>query len=165
MMSLADIMDQVMSHPARFVTVTGGEPLAQPDCIELIRVLLDAAYEVSLETSGAMDTSLVDPRTSVVLDLKTPGSGEVARNLYENIGRLRPHDQVKFVICDRADYEWARFKIAEYNLVARVSDVLMSASHEVLEARELADWILEDGLDVRLQLQLHKYLWGDKPGV
>lgn len=165
MMPLDDIMDQVMSHPARFVTVTGGEPLAQPDCIELIRVLLDAAYEVSLETSGAMDTSLVDPRTSVVLDLKTPGSGEVARNLYENIGRLRPHDQVKFVICDRADYEWARFKIAEYNLVARVSDVLMSASHEVLEARELADWILEDGLDVRLQLQLHKYLWGDKPGV
>ena len=165
MMPLDDIMDQVMSHPARFVTVTGGEPLAQPDCIELIRVLLDAAYEVSLETSGAMDTSLVDPRTSVVLDLKTPGSGEVARNLYENIGRLRPHDQVKFVICDRADYEWARFKIAEYNLGARVSDVLMSASHEVLEARELADWILEDGLDVRLQLQLHKYLWGDKPGV
>jgi 7-carboxy-7-deazaguanine synthase len=118
-----------------------------------------------LETSGALDISEVDERVSIVHDLKTPGSGEVSRNLYTNIPLLKPKDQVKFVICDRRDYDWAVFKISEYNLTSQVDEVLFSASHEQLEAKELADWIINDNLGVRLQIQLHKYLWGDKQGV
>lgn len=163
--SFDDILATVAGWSPRYVTVTGGEPLAQPDCMGLLTRLADAGYQVSLETSGAVDTAGVDSRVSVVLDLKTPGSGEVSRNLYENVERLKPIDQVKFVICDRQDYEWAKFKLAEYDLPARVAAVLFSASHEQLESRRLADWILNDNLPVRLQLQLHKYLWGDKPGV
>lgn len=163
--SLDDILATVAGWSPRYVTVTGGEPLAQPDCLALLTRLADAGYRVSLETSGAIDTSGVDERVSVVLDLKTPGSGEVSRNLYDNIDRLKPIDQVKFVICDRQDYEWAKFKLFEYDLPARVAAVLFSASHGELASRQVADWILEDNLPVRLQLQLHKYLWGDKPGV
>ena len=163
--SLDEIIKTVSEHGARYVTVTGGEPLAQPGCLPLLTRLADAGYRVSLETSGAIDIGGVDARVSVVLDLKTPGSGEVSRNLYENIGQLKPIDQVKFVICDRQDYDWAKFKISEYGLPEKVSEVLFSASHEQLEARELAEWILKDRLPVRLQIQLHKYLWGNKPGV
>ncbi len=164
-MLLDDIVAQIATHPTRRVTVTGGEPLAQPNCIALMDRLCNERFEVSLETSGAMDTSAVDARVSVVLDLKTPGSGEVERNLYSNVANLNDNDQVKFVICDRSDYEWARFKVAEYQLTERVADVLFSASHDQLDSRELAGWILADGLEVRLQMQLHKLLWGDKPGV
>jgi 7-carboxy-7-deazaguanine synthase len=164
MMSLAAILADVEKHSPRYVTVTGGEPLAQPDCRPLLSALCDAGYEVSLETSGAMDVAGVDPRVVKVLDLKTPASGELARNDYANIPQLVPHDQVKFVICDREDYEWARFKLDEYQLAERVADVLFSPSHGQLEARQLAEWILEDRLPVRLQLQLHKLLWNDEPG-
>lgn len=159
------VLDQVAGYRPRFVTVTGGEPLAQPGCIELLAQLCDAGYQVSLETSGAIDISKVDPRVSVVLDLKTPASGEVSRNLYENIPLLKSIDQVKFVICDRQDYDWARFKVAEYKLNQHVCEVLFSGSHEGLSPATLADWIIEDNLPVRMQVQLHKYLWGDKQGV
>lgn len=165
MMSLETILSRVKSFTAKHVTVTGGEPLAQTDCLPLLTCLCDEGYDVSLETSGAIDTSEVEQRVSVVLDLKTPGSKEVSKNLYTNIAHLSQKDQVKFVLCDRQDYDWAKFKIEEYDLLGKVSDVLFSASHEQLDARELADWILEDGLQVRLQIQLHKMLWGDKPGV
>jgi 7-carboxy-7-deazaguanine synthase len=146
------------------VTVTGGEPLAQPGCLKLLSLLCDAGYEVSLETSGAMPIGDVDPRVIRVLDLKTPASGEMGRNDYSNIQHLQRHDQVKFVICDRADYEWARFRIDELDLAARVGDILFSPSFGQQDATELADWILEDRLAVRLQLQLHKLLWNDEPG-
>ena len=164
-MGLDDILHKVSSRKVRHVTVTGGEPLAQPDCLGLLKALCDTGYQVSLETSGAMDTIGVDERVSVVLDLKTPGSGESSRNLYDNVSQLKPIDQVKFVICNREDYEWARFKVEEYALRDKVSELLFSASHAELESSQLAQWILEDELDVRLQIQLHKYLWGDKPGV
>ncbi len=164
-MGLDDILQKVSSRKVRYVTVTGGEPLAQPDCLGLLKVLCDTGYQVSLETSGAMDTIGVDERVSVVLDLKTPGSGESSRNLYGNVSQLKPIDQVKFVICNREDYEWARFKVEEYALRDKVAELLFSASHAELESSQLAQWILEDELDVRLQIQLHKYLWGDKPGV
>ncbi|MEX1236757.1 MAG: 7-carboxy-7-deazaguanine synthase QueE [Pseudomonadales bacterium] len=165
LMSLDEIATAVASFGTGYVTVTGGEPLAQPNCISLLARLADAGYLVSLETSGAMDTSDVDERVSVVLDLKTPGSGEVGRNLYENIARLKAIDQVKFVICNRQDYEWSKFKVGEFKLTDRVTDVFFSASHEELAPGELADWIVSDRLPVRFQIQLHKYLWGDKPGV
>lgn len=164
-MALADVLGQVKGFPARYVTVTGGEPLSQPSCLPLLTELCDAGYNVSLETSGAMDTSAVDKRVSVVLDLKTPGSGEASRNLYDNIAHLTTHDQVKFVICNKSDYEWSRMKLDEYGLADRVSDVLFSPSFEQVAPRELAQWILADGLPVRMQLQMHKQLWGDKPGV
>ena len=160
-----DILARVAARRVSHVTVTGGEPLAQPGCRQLLTRLCDAGYEVSLETGGAMDIGDIDDRVSIVLDLKTPGSGEVSRNLYRNIPLLRPRDQVKFVICHREDYEWSRFKVSEYRLADRVADVFFSASHEELSAARLADWILEDELGVRLQIQLHKLLWGDRPGV
>lgn len=162
--SLARVLAEVAGHRPRYVTVTGGEPLAQPACLPLLASLCDAGYEVSLETSGALPVKDVDPRVVKVLDLKTPASGESHRNDYTNIAHLTPHDQVKFVICDRADYEWARFKLDEYRLAERVSDVLLSPSHGQLQGRALAEWILADNLPVRLQLQLHKLLWNDAPG-
>ena len=165
LIELEEILRQVGTKKVCYVTVTGGEPLAQPDCLGLLQRLCDADYKVSLETSGAIDTSGVDERVSVVLDLKTPGSGELSRNLYDNIALLKPIDQVKFVICNREDYEWAKFKLDEYLLRDRVSEVLFSASHGELESVVLAQWILDDGLDVRLQVQLHKLLWGNKQGV
>lgn len=164
-MELSEILAQVQSHGAKLVCVTGGEPLAQPACHYLLSVLCDAGYEVSLETSGAMDISKVDHRVSVVMDLKTPGSGESGRNLYPNINHLKRLDQVKFVICDEADYEWAKFKIDEFQLNERVGDVLLSPCFGQIQPGELADWILRDKLNVRFQMQLHKQLWGDKPGV
>lgn len=164
-MSLESILDRVAQFGAKYVCVTGGEPLAQPNCIELLKALCDKGYSVSLETSGAMDISAVDPRVSVVLDLKTPASGEQERNLYSNIPLLAMKDQVKFVICDRADYDWARFQLDQYQLTEKAGDVLFSPSYEQLAPKDLAEWIIEDKLNVRFQMQLHKQLWGDTPGV
>ncbi|WP_226667984.1 7-carboxy-7-deazaguanine synthase QueE [Microbulbifer aggregans] len=162
---LAEILQKVSSYPARHVCVTGGEPLAQPNCLPLLTALCDAGYQVSLETSGAMPVGKVDNRVSRVVDLKTPASGEQSRNCMENIPLLNQQDQVKFVICDRGDYEWARFTLDQYHLSEKVGEVLFSPSYEQLPARQLAEWIIEDGLPVRMQLQLHKLLWGDIPGV
>lgn len=163
-MALDEIVAQVDKYRAGYVTVTGGEPLAQPNCLPLLKQLCDKGYEVSLETSGAMDVAEVDPRVVKVLDLKTPGSGELQRNLWSNLEHLTENDQVKFVICDRKDYDWAKFKLSELKLSDRVSDVLFSPSHGQLDAQQLAEWILEDRLPVRMQIQLHKFIWGDKPG-
>lgn len=157
------ILEQVANYQPQYVTVTGGEPLAQKACIELLQRLCDAGYEVSLETSGALDVSQVDPRVVKVLDLKTPGSGEQSRNLYKNLDYLTQQDQVKFVICDRADYDWSKTKLVDYDLLKRCQ-VLFSPSYTQLDGKELAEWILTDHLPVRFQLQLHKVLWGDKPG-
>jgi 7-carboxy-7-deazaguanine synthase len=162
--SLAAIVEQVKSYSPRYVTVTGGEPLAQANCWPLLAALCDEGFEVSLETSGALSLAGVDARVVKVLDLKTPASGESGRNDYSNITRLLPQDQVKFVICDRGDYEWSRFKLDEYALAEKVSDILFSPSFEQLSGTELAEWILADNLPVRLQLQLHKLLWQDAPG-
>ena len=164
MMSETDILQQVASYKPRYVTVTGGEPLAQPQVQSLLTQLCDAGYEVSLETSGAISVAEVDPRVVKILDLKTPASGESHRNLYDNIESLNAHDQVKFVICDQQDYAWSKFKIDELGLAGRGVEILFSPSFEQLSAGKLADWILEDRLQVRLQLQLHKLLWGDQPG-
>lgn len=162
-LSLHDILSQVAAYSPRYVCVTGGEPLAQKACPELLRQLCDAGYEVSLETSGAVDISKVDRRVSRVMDIKTPASSEEARNRYENIDLLTANDQVKFVICNRNDYDWAKHKLDEYDLTSRC-EVLFSPVHGDIEASELAEWILEDNLPVRMQVQLHKYLWGDQPG-
>ena len=164
-LSLADILDQIAGFPSQYVTVTGGEPLAQPQCLGLLNALVAKGYFVSLETSGALSIEGVDPLVSIVLDLKTPGSGEAHRNLEDNIPKLKFEDQVKFVITDRVDYEWSRFKIDTLQLNARVGEVLFSPVYEMLQPSRLADWILADGLNVRMQVQLHKLLWGDKPGV
>lgn len=163
-MTLDTVLESVATHGARHVCVTGGEPLAQPECLPLLTALCDAGLDVSLETGGAMDISGVDPRVSKVMDLKAPDSGEAHRNRYENIPLLTRHDQVKFVIASRKDYEWARFKCDEYALPDRVGDVLFSPVHNALEPRELAEWILADRLHVRMQVQLHKYLWNNEPG-
>lgn len=163
-MSLEQILLQVASYKPRYVCVTGGEPLAQPKALTLLQRLCDAGYGVSLETSGAIDVSEVDARVSRVVDLKTPGSLEVSRNLYANLAVLGQHDQVKFVICSREDYEWSRFKLDEYALAERVGEVLFSPSHTELAPRQLAEWIVADNLPVRFQMQLHKYLWNDEPG-
>ena len=157
------ILADVARHGAKHVCVTGGEPLAQKRCIELLKRLCDAGYDVSLETSGAIDIAAVDPRVARVVDLKTPGSGEQSRNLLQNIDLLTPRDQVKFVLCDRIDYEWARGMLREHDLAARC-EVLFSPSYGQLPARELAEWILEDQLPVRFQIQLHKILWGEEAG-
>lgn len=157
------ILDQVAALGVHHVTVTGGEPLAQKPCIALLTRLCDAGYSVSLETSGALDIAAVDPRVSRVMDIKTPGSGEVSRNRYENIALLRAHDQLKFVLCDRNDYDWAKDMLETQDLAARC-EVLFSPSYEQLPATTLADWILADRLPVRLQIQLHKLLWGNVPG-
>lgn len=162
--TLQDILSRVAAYNPRYVCVTGGEPLAQPNCIALLKALCDAGYEVSLETSGALDIAAVDPRVSRVVDLKTPGSMEVARNRYENIALLTDSDQVKFVICSRDDYDWAASKLIEYRLDQRAGEVLFSPSQHDLKARDLAEWIIADNLPVRLQLQLHKILWNDEPG-
>ena len=162
--SIAQIAEQVASYQPRYVTVTGGEPLAQKNCWPLLATLCDAGYEVSLETGGAVSLVGVDERVVTVLDLKTPASGEMERNDYSNIPLLRPADQVKFVICDRQDYEWARFKLDQYQLADRAADILFSPSFGQVQGRQLAEWILADNLPVRMQLQLHKLLWNDEPG-
>lgn len=162
-MAFDDILGRVRDYKPRFVTVTGGEPLAQKPCRDLLATLCAAGYEVSLETSGALDIGGIDPRVSIVMDLKTPGSGEEAKNLYANIKLLQSKDQVKFVICDRADYEWSRAKLAEYNLVG-VCELLFSPTYGQIEPKQLAEWILADNLPVRMQVQLHKFLWGEARG-
>ena len=162
--SFADIEQQVASYGAKYVCVTGGEPLAQRACLPFLSRLCDAGYSVSLETAGALDVSKVDPRVVKVMDLKTPASNEAGRNKYENIDYLTELDQVKFVICDRADYDWSKQQIAQFELLDKC-EVLMSSSYEQLAPKDLADWIVEDSLQVRFQLQVHKYLWGDVPGV
>lgn len=163
--SLSSITSKVNAYKAKYVCVTGGEPLAQPNCIPLLESLCNNGQIVSLETSGAMDISSVDSRVSVVLDLKTPGSGEMSKNLYSNIELLKNKDQVKFVICDKSDYEWAKLTVDRYSLLEKSGEVLFSPSFEQLDPKELADWMLQDSLQVRFQTQLHKQLWGDTPGV
>lgn len=160
---LQAILDEVASFGARYVCVTGGEPLAQRECLSLLAALCEAGYHVSLETSGAMDIAGVDPRVVVVMDLKTPASGESSRNLLDNLQHLRAKDQVKFVICDRGDYEWSKRLLQEERIAARCT-VLFSPAWGMLEARVLAEWILADRLPVCFQVQLHKYLWGDVRG-
>lgn len=162
--ALSAILAEVAQYQAAYVTVTGGEPLAQPECLALLTALCDAGYEVSLETSGALAIDAVDSRVVKVMDLKAPGSGEVQRNRYENVAHLTTNDQVKFVICNKQDYDWARLQCDQYDLYTRVSDVLFSPGHETLAPRQLAEWILADRLPVRLQVQLHKYLWNNAPG-
>jgi 7-carboxy-7-deazaguanine synthase len=157
------ILAEVARHGVRHVCVTGGEPLSQKRVIGLLRKLCDAGYSVSLETSGAIDITDVDTRVSRIVDIKTPGSNEVARNLWSNLTQLTPHDQVKFVICSRADFDWACEVLAEHKLHERC-DVLFSPSHAQVSPRELADWIVEARLPVRFQMQLHKALWGEEPG-
>ena len=162
-MAINDIVDEVKAYQPRYVTVTGGEPLAQKSCLPLLTALCDLGVEVSLETSGAIDISEVDPRVICVMDLKTPGSGEEAKNRYDNIALLKQTDQLKFVICDRADYDWAVKKMQEYDLLAKC-DVLFSPIHGSLNPADLADWVVADNLAVRMQIQMHKYLWNDEPG-
>ncbi len=162
-MSIDDVMSSVRQYPAHWVTVTGGEPLAQKNCLQLLTRLCDASYHVSLETSGALPVDEVDRRVTKVMDLKTPGSGEADRNLWENLRYLLPQDQVKLVICDELDYLWAK-KIIEEHGLADKCEVLISPSYGQMNATELAEWILRDGLNVRFQVQLHKILWGDQPG-
>ena len=157
------ILAEVAMHGVRHVCVTGGEPLAQKRCLVLLEKLCDAGYSVSLETSGELDIAAVDPRVSRVVDLKPPGSMEQHRNRLENLPLLTARDQVKFVVCSRADYEWARGMLAEHALADRC-EVLFSPSFDEVRPRELAEWILEDRLPVRFQLQLHKQLWGDEKG-
>lgn len=160
---LPQILERVAAYQVRHVCVTGGEPLAQKGCTQLLRALCDAGYRVSIETSGAIDISNVDPRVTRVVDIKTPGSGEVTRNRMENLALLRADEQIKFVICDRADFEWSR-DLVRARALNDVCTVLFSPSFGQLEARDLAQWILDERLPVRLQVQLHKYLWGDTPG-
>lgn len=162
--SLEAVLDTVAGYQAGYVTVTGGEPLAQPNCLPLLVALCDQGYQVSLETGGAMDISGVDPRVSVVMDLKAPGSGEQHNNRLENIPLLKRHHQVKFVLADRKDYDWARFMLDQYRLAERVEDVLFSPVQGQLNPGDLADWIVADRLPVRFQLQLHKLLWNDAQG-
>ena len=161
--SIDAIVATVAGHGVRHACVTGGEPLAQKRCHELLTRLCDAGLEVSLETSGAIDIGQVDPRVSRVLDIKTPGSGEVHRNLWDNLALLTPRDQVKFVLCSRADYEWAKDVVAVHRL-DESCDVLFSPSKAELDPTLLADWIVADRLPVRFQVQLHKLLWNDEPG-
>ena len=163
-MTLAAVLAAAAQYRTRYVTVTGGEPLAQKNCIPLLRELCARDYSVSLETGGAIDVSPVDVRIAKILDLKTPGSGEVEKNRWENLAHLTARDEIKFVICNEADYAWARRQLAERRLAA-ICPVLFAPSYRELSAPQLADWILRDQLPVRLQVQLHKLLWGERPGV
>lgn len=162
-MTLAEILSEVARHQGRYVTVTGGEPLAQKNCLELPRELCDHGYSVSPETSGALDVSYVNPRVSQILDIKTPASGECDKNLWDNLAHLAPGDEIKFVLCDEADYEWAKHVLAERRL-DKICPVLFSPSYHDLPAKTLAESILHDRLPVRMQVQLHQQLWGETPG-
>ena len=163
MASIASVLAEVAKYPARQVCVTGGEPLAQKECLPLLTALCDAAYDVSLETSGALDITGVDPRVSCIMDLKAPESGECAKNRWENLPRLGIRDEIKIIIASRGDYEWARQTLVERGLDS-LCPVLLSPAPGLIEPRDLADWILADGLNVRFQLQLHKLLWGNMQG-
>lgn len=162
-MTLEAILGTVAGHRTRHVCVTGGEPLAQPNCLPLLTALCDAGHVVSLETSGALPLGGVDPRVIKVVDVKTPDSGESGRNRYSELATLGPRDQVKFVVCGRADYEWARDRALELGLAGRVA-LLFSPSFGQVEPRDLAEWLLADGIEARMQLQLHKLLWGNEAG-
>lgn len=162
-MSIATILDKVSYFEPRYITVTGGEPLAQKTCLTLLSTLCDAGYLVSLETSGALDISNVDPRVSKVMDLKTPGSGEMEKNLWSNLEQLTQQDELKFVLCDEEDYQWAVETVKAHCLQQKCS-ILFSPVHGELDPATLAAWILRDNLPVRLQMQMHKLLWGDGPG-
>ena len=162
-MSIKAILDAVAEFGPHYVCVTGGEPLAQKNSLALLRALCDGGYAVSLETSGALDVGSVDARVKKVLDIKTPGSGEARKNLWGNLEHLTANDEIKFVLCDEADYQWARQLVIERNL-AQCCEVLFSPVHERLAARDLAEWILRDRLPVRMQVQLHKILWGNEVG-
>ena len=162
-MTQDEVRSRVASFDTPHVTVTGGEPLAQKGCLPLLADLCDTGYRVSLETCGALDICRIDPRVVRVMDLKTPASGEVERNRYENLDCLRPQDQVKFVICDRGDYEWSREQLEKYRLATRC-EVLFSPSYDQQDSAELAEWILADRLPVRFQVQRHKILWGSEQG-
>ncbi|WP_216661947.1 7-carboxy-7-deazaguanine synthase QueE [Niveibacterium sp. COAC-50] len=157
------ILAETARHGTRTVCVTGGEPLAQKACLPLLTALCDAGYSVSLETSGALDIGAVDPRVSRIMDLKAPGSGEVARNLFANIPLLRSDDEVKIVLADETDYLWAREQIASHKLTERCT-VLLSPVQGALSPAQLAEWVLRDQLPVRMQVQLHKVIWGNQPG-
>lgn len=161
--TLAEILAEVQKYPMRQICVTGGEPLAQKHCLPLLSLLCDAGYEVSLETSGALDIAAVDPRVSRIMDLKAPDSGECERNLWTNVAHLQPRDELKIIIASRADYEWAKTQLANHDLAKRCP-VLLSPAHHSQEPRQLAEWILADGLPVRFQLQLHKILWDNAQG-
>jgi len=161
--TIESVLAEVGKYPARQICVTGGEPLAQKDCLPLLTALCDAGYDVSLETSGALDVADVDPRVSRIMDLKAPDSGESAKNRWENLSALNRRDEIKIVIASRADYEWAREVLRERQL-NHLCPVLLSPAGGLIEPQSLADWILEDGLDVRFQLQLHKLLWGNMKG-
>lgn len=161
-MEIDAVVDRVAALATRHVCVTGGEPLAQKRCLDLLEKLCDAGHRVSLETSGALPVADVDPRVVKVLDLKAPGSGESVRNLWSNLDHLQPHDQIKFVVADRADFDWAVEQIQARDLSRR--DVLISPVWETLAPGTLSEWLLESGLHARLQVQLHKVLWGDQPG-
>jgi 7-carboxy-7-deazaguanine synthase len=162
-MEIDEVLAEVGRHPTRQVCVTGGEPLAQKNCLQLLAALCDRGYHVSLETSGALDISEVDPRVSRIMDLKAPGSGESGRNRWENLVHLTPQDEIKIVVASRADYDWALEVLAQHRL-ADLCPVLLSPAQGQLEPFQLADWILTDGLPVRFQLQLHKVLWGNMRG-
>jgi 7-carboxy-7-deazaguanine synthase len=162
-LSIEDILTEVRTYQTPYICVTGGEPLAQPACLTLLQALCDDNYQVSLETSGAIDCSAVDPRVMIIMDLKTPDSLESEKNKLTNLDYLKPTDQIKFVLCSRLDYEWACQMILDHKLTAR-AEILFSPSYQQLEPRLLADWIIQDQLLVRFQLQLHKLLWNDVPG-
>lgn len=162
-MSVAEVLKRVSEYTPRYVTVTGGEPLAQKNCIALLSALCDSGYEVSLETSGALDIGDVDMRVMRVVDIKTPASGEAENNRWDNLSLLTGHDEVKFVLCGESDYHWARGVLQQYHLAERC-DVVFSPVHGSLDAAQLAEWILRDRLRVRMLLQLHKLLWGNEPG-
>jgi len=166
-LSVDEILSRVGRQRCQHVTVTGGEPLAQKNCLLLLQRLCDAGYRVSLETSGAMDVSAVDKRVIKIIDIKTPGSAEMAKNHLQNLQHLLPHDQLKWVICDRNDYDWSKQFIRQHGLENKFDgqlELLFSPSYQQLDARQLAEWILEDQLAVRFQLQLHKQLWGNEQG-
>lgn len=160
---LQDILTTVAGYRPTYVCVTGGEPLAQKDCPALLTALCDAGYSVSLETSGALDIGKVDERVSCIVDFKAPGSGEEAKNLWSNVSELQPKDEVKLVLADEADYRWAKAVMAEHRLTEHCS-VLLAPVVATLAPRQLAEWILHDRLPVRMQVQLHKIIWGDEPG-
>ena len=164
MMGMDDIMSSIKKYDTRYVTVTGGEPLAQKEVLNLLKTLADSDYEVSLETGGGLSIKEVDPRVKIILDIKTPESGEEKKNHWENLEVINSKDEIKFVLCSREDYDWAKQILDQYQLTGKC-EILFSPVYQKLNATDLADWILKDQLHVRMQIQLHKLLWGEKPGV
>ena len=162
-MRMSSILNKIKKYPTKYVTVTGGEPLAQKSCHKLLTKLCNYGYDVSLETSGAINVFNVDKRVKKIIDIKTPGSTEENKNKFENLKHLTTRDEIKFVICNQSDYVWAKKNIIEKNM-ANICEIIFSPAHELIKPKDLANWILEEQLNVRMQIQLHKYLWGDQPG-